>query len=371
MCFRGHPHIHGMAWSRMEELEKKYCGLQMTFQKLKQRERLSYKDIVPLQKFVDATVTCTTDVNELKKIFHPIESESQEGNENCQDECDPEKCVMCAELCAEQVRHMVINVNTHHHTKTCGKKKPGCRFGIPRPPSDFTIIAQAMPEEMKKVEEKTVQSLEFVMGKVKTELKRIEDDLIQRKRDGNTNAEIEGTLDSMLQRLLPDIRITEDESEIIIKENREEYSLKTALVKEAWKQNPEHDTLPINLQASRERLHSAVYHYALSVCKSGTKVVLKRALRDIFVNNYNAHWMISWDGNMDIQPCLDYFSVITYMTDYVCKAETKTTEVLKHVKKAKQIENVSNREMMYALAQAYLTSREMGECEAYYKLDSI
>ena len=25
---------------------------------------------------------------------------------------------------------------------------------------------------------------------------------------------------------------------------------------------------------------------------------------------------------------------------------------------------------MWALAQAYMTSREMGECEAYYKLDS-
>ena len=359
-----------MAWSKMEELEKKYHGLQTTFQKLKQRERLSNKDITPLQQFVDATVTCTTNVNELKKIFHPIEKEINEGNENCQDECDPKECAMCAERCAELVRQMVIDVNTHHHTFTCGKKNPGCRFGIPRPPSEFTIIAQAMPGEMKKVEEKTVKSLEYIMGKVKTELKRIEDDLIERKRDGNMNAEIEGTLNLMLQKLFPNIRITDDESEIVIKENGEEYSVKTALVQEAWKQNPNHNILPINLQASRERLQSAMYHYALSICKSGTKVVLKRELRDIFVNNYNAHWMISWDGNMDIQPCLDYFSVITYMTDYVCKAETKTTEVLKHVKKVKQNENVSSRDMMYALAQAYLTSREMGECEAYYKLDS-
>ena len=270
-----------MAWSKMEELEKKYHGLQTTFQKLKQRERLSNKDITPLQQFVDATVTCTTNVNELKKIFHPIEKEINEGNENCQDECDPKECAMCAERCAEQVRHMVKDVNTHHHTKTCRKKSPGCRFGIPRPPSEFTIIAQAMPSEMKKVEEKTVKSLEYIMGKVKTELKRIEDDLIERKRDGNMNAEIEGTLNLMLQKLFPNIRITDDESEIVIKENGEQYSVKTALVQEAWKQNPNHNILPINLQASRERLQSAMYHYALSICKSGTKVVLKRELRDI------------------------------------------------------------------------------------------
>ena len=70
------------------------------------------------------------------------------------------------------------------------------------------------------------------------------------------------------------------------------------------------------------------------------------------------------------QICLDYFSIITYMTDYVCKPETKTTELLKEVKKTKEKEKVSTRDLMYSLAQAYLTSREMGECEAYYKLDT-
>ena len=116
-------------------------------------------------------------------------------------------------------------------------------------------------------------------------------------------------------------------------------------------------------------LYAAVYHYALSVCDHGTKVVLKRNIQDIFINNFNPDWMIAWDGNMDIQPILDYFACITYMTDYVCKAETKTTQMLKDVKKAKKKEGASNRDLMYALGQAYLTSREMGECEAYYKLD--
>ncbi len=88
------------------------------------------------------------------------------------------------------------------------------------------------------------------------------------------------------------------------------------------------------------------------------------------MNNYNPHWMLAWNGNMDLQICLDYFSIITYMTDYVCKPEKKTTELLKEVKKSKEKENASSRDLMYALAQSYLTSREMGECEAYYKLDS-
>ena len=384
----------------MEDLEKKYPGLQTSFKKLKERQRLTRNDITPLQQFVDATVTCTTNVDELKKIFRPEENNSStpsdkltalcqsnykrsidkltalsqssdqnsNGQENCNRECNPAKCDRCALICAEVVRQRVMAVNTHHHTKTCVKKRPGCRFGIPRPPSEFTIIAQAMPEEVKKVEEKTVESLEFIMGKVNVELKRIEDDLVERKR-GDVNASIEGTLVTMLSKLFPDIRISDDQSELVIKEHDDEYILKTYLIQEAWSQNPRHTLLPINLQSSRDILRSAIYHYALSVCKSGTKVVLRRDLKDIFVNNFNAHWMLAWDGNMDIQPCLDYFSVITYMTDYVCKPETKTTEVLKHVKKMKKNENVSNKDLMYALAQAYLTSREMGECEAYYKLD--
>ena len=378
----------------MEDLEKKYPGLQTSFKKLKERQRLTREDITPLQKFVDATVTCTTNVAELKNIFHPEETNSatpadkltalcqsnlkssideltalsQSNNQNCNGERNPAKCESCAWMCAEVVRQRVLAVNTHHHTKTCVKKRPGCRFGIPRPPSEFTIIAQAMPQEVKKVEEKTVESLEFIMGKVNAELKRIEDDLIERQR-GDVHASIEGSLSTMLYKLFADIRISDDESQLVIKEDDDEYILRTSLVQEAWSQNPRHTLFPVNLQSPREVLRSAVYHFALSVCKSGTKVVLKRDLKDIFVNNFNAHWMLAWDGNMDIQPCLDYFSVITYMTDYVCKPETKTTEVLKHVKKTKKNENVSNRDLMYALAQAYLTSREMGECEAYYKLD--
>ena len=369
----------------MDELEKNYAGLKTTFKKLKERKRLTISELTPLQQFVDATVSCTTNTAELKKIFRPEHNNSasqtdkltalrqsnsinSNGQENCNRECDPVKCDNCAWMYAELVRQRVIAVNTHHHTKTCVKKRPGCRFGIPRPPSEFTIIAQAMPEEVKKVEEKTVDSLEYIMGKVKTELKRIEDDLIERQRE-DVHASIDGSLSTMLSRLFLDIRISDDESELVINEDDAEYTLKASLVKEAWSQNPRHSLFPVNLQSPREILRSAVYHYALSVCKSGTKVVIKRELQDIFVNNFNAHWMLAWDGNMDIQPCFDYFSVITYMTDYVCKPETKTTEVLKHVNKTKKNENVPNKDLMYALGQAYLSSREMGECEAYYKLD--
>jgi hypothetical protein len=106
----------------MEDLEKKYPGLQTSFKKLKERHRLTIDDITPLQQFVDATVTCTTNIAELKKIFRPEENNSetpadeptalrqsnlkksldqltalsQSNNKNCNGECNPAKCDSCA-----------------------------------------------------------------------------------------------------------------------------------------------------------------------------------------------------------------------------------------------------------------------------------
>ena len=50
--------------------------------------------------------------------------------------------------------------------------------------------------------------------------------------------------------------------------------------------------------------------------KHGSTVLLQRDLDDIYVNNYNPEWAEAWNANHDIQPALDYFAVITYITDY-------------------------------------------------------
>ena len=366
---RGHPHIHGMAWSDTSELNKKYPGLQTTFAKLKEREYLTQEDIKPLQKFVDATITCTTNLKEIKELLRPNDPTCDDDHPDCSLKCDPENCAGCCERCAKLIKERVEEVNTHHHTKTCRKHGPGCRFGIPRPPSAFTIIAQAMSDDEKKAETETVKCLGFIMGKVKARLKLVEEDLKERRKEDG-NAKIEESLQDMLEHLFPDIEMSHNGKYITITETKEEkYKVKTALVKAAWRQNPNMDQCPLTNQATRERLQSAVYHYALSVISHGTKVVLKRELVDIFTNNYNIHWMWNWNGNMDIQPIFDYFACITYMTDYVCKPEKNISDLLKDVNKAKKKEMVSTRDLMWALAQAYLTGREMGESEAYYKLE--
>ena len=265
------------------------------------------------------------------------------------------------------MRQKALETNTHHHTKTCRKHEPDSRFRFPRPHSEYTIIAQEMSKEVMKAEDETVKSLAYIMGEVKAELKIIEEDLKLKRMEDKT-AEIEGTLHDMLNRLFPDVSMT-DEEFIIIQDGNEEHKIRAALVQKCWKQNPDHEERPISPMSPKKWLQSAIYHNALSIISHGTKVVLKRHLKDIFVNNFNVHWMLVWNGNMDVQSILDYFSCVTYMTDYVCKPEKKTTELLKDVKNTKKKEGASTRDQMYALAQAYLTSREMGECEAYYKLE--
>ena len=84
------------------------------------------------------------------------------------------------------------------------------------------------------------------------------------------------------------------------------------------------------------------------------------------VNNYNGEWLLAWSGNMDIQVTLDFFSVITYITEYYCKDDTGTTSFLKEA--AKQSSNQSAQQQRRALKNVFLTHREMGIFEAFMKI---
>ena len=58
-------------------------------------------------------------------------------------------------------------------------------------------------------------------------------------------------------------------------------------------------------------------------------MLLKRDIDETRVNNYNSEWAIPWDANPDIQPVLDFFAVITYVTDYLAKSDEGITQYLK------------------------------------------
>jgi hypothetical protein len=331
MQSRGFGHIHGCAWSDFGELEKIHPGLKLTFLKLKQNKRLLNPDKLVLTKFVNKTITCTLSVKKLRKFG-------------------------ISKKRAIKIIDMVKDVNIHNHTKTCRKYSTDCRFIFPRYPSHFTIIAQECSPELVD-DEKTIFwiNIDMILEKVSDTLKTLE----------NTNI----SLDDLLADIFTSVDVEyEDEVKkivIYVGDKRAIFSyldvIETAEFLNSTSVNGNIDW--------KKNLASAVYHYCLTFCRYGTRVVLQRDVCEIFVNNYNPIWMEAWNANMDLQICLDFFSIITYMTDYVSKPETKTTEALKQVLKIKEQQKASTYDVMKALIQTYLTHREMGECESYYRLD--
>ena len=100
--------------------------------------------------------------------------------------------------------------------------------------------------------------------------------------------------------------------------------------------------------------------------KKGVRIVLERDLNESMINNYNSEWLRAWNGNLDVQICLDFFSVITYITEYYCKDDTGTTTFL--LEAAKNSKNLPQEKQRRLLKDVFLTHREMGIFEAYMKI---
>ena len=73
-------------------------------------------------------------------------------------------------------------------------------------------------------------------------------------------------------------------------------------------------------------------NYIMAIKKTkrhGSTVLLQRDIDEIYINNYNPEWLLNWNANMDIQPVLDFFAVITYVTDYWANSDEGITQHLK------------------------------------------
>ena len=69
---------------------------------------------------------------------------------------------------------------------------------------------------------------------------------------------------------------------------------------------------------------------------------------------------------MDLQVCLDYFAVITYITEYYSKDDTHTMKFLMDSLKGSEAETL--KEKMFVVMNTFITVRQMGEAEAYYRI---
>ena len=239
--------------------------LEKAFKKLRKGEKLKKNEENALVAFADKFTTCTLNPDMAAKMIDETTSLS-EG-------------IKIVEIAEETQKH--------HHTKTCKKQGPECRFGMPRYPMWKTILTR--PVKGKTAEEKTER----------------------RKKNRETLEAVS--------------KILEDEE--AIKSIMEELGDKKKEMKEEYMLNRKQRILKV-----LELAKVSVKCYKAAVreqTKKGISVILARDIDELFINNYNPEWLRAWNANLDIQVCFDFFAVITYITEYITKDESGTSAFLK------------------------------------------
>ena len=223
----------------------------------------------------------------------------------------------------KDVVQIAKEVNTHHHSKTCRKHGTVCRFNYPKPPSPYTIIAKPVEADSQAAKKERLEMNHMLINKV---LEVVED---------------KEKLDQIMSKFDKQTEMPGDDHD----------ECKAARIKEACK---------------LADVKYEDYLTALGETGLGYSVVLSRDVDEIYVNSYNPEWIRAWDANLDIQVVLDYFAVITYITNYYAKDDTGTMENIRKVMKECQSKDLKDR--MKQVANVFLTYRQMGEAEAVYRL---
>ena len=173
------------------------------------------------------------------------------------------------QVVGEDVAKTVKEVNQHKHSKTCRKHGTNCRFNYPRPPAPHTIVVQPLVEPDSKKKEKILFENHHNINQVRLILE-----------DEEKVEEILSKFDK------------ENESKEEYEENRIER---------------------IKMACKMAKVPYNDYVKALGVSLKGYSVIFARDIDELYSNPYNEEWMRAWDGNLDLQPCLCYFSVSTYI----------------------------------------------------------
>ena len=100
--------------------------------------------------------------------------------------------------------------------------------------------------------------------------------------------------------------------------------------------------------------------------RGGKTIILKRKLNERKVNNYNPHFLLCWQANMDIQFSLDSYAVVTYNTDYMTKGDVGLTEELR--KALVDCKDTNDWETLNYLKMVYFKHKQVSVAEATYRL---
>ena len=219
-------------------------------------------------------------------------------------------------------------VNQHRHTKTCRKYQTVCRFKMPKLPSYETIIAKPTPKDLcPKIKKKMQEEQRVIFKKVR--------EVLDNK--------------AAMEEILLEFPKTEEHSAFEAKEGRakriDSVLTRAGLIGEEGKKR---------------------YRDALAQSFAGYSVVMARDIDELMVNSYNPEITRAWNGNTDFQICLDFYAIITYITEYYAKDDTGIFKILVSTLKESNCDDLKKK--MRLLMNTWIQNRQMGEAEAVYRL---
>ena len=227
---------------------------------------------------------------------------------------------------AADVVEIVRVCYVHSHTKSCRKYHTQCRFGFAKFPMWRTILTRPLKD--------TGES-----GKM---LKKKYDEILTKVKEIISDKEV-------IKTILDEYPKDDDTSKEKYESNRKKRIVKM-----------------LNMVGLHTNDEIQMYEEALTYSTPGYTLILERDLDELYVNSYNPEWARAWNGNTDLQVCLDYFAVITYITEYYTKDDTGMMTKLIEMLKNSECETL--KEKMILVMNTFISARQMGECEAYFKI---
>ena len=341
---RGAPHLHSLLWLKNKVgdeapsfwIDKKNQGIDSPQQMEEDNQRMK-----KVESFADFLIS--TSPEDIRCSNHKSKSGDQDLTcEECQ-------------LLMEKVK----KYQSHSHTFTCAKKMktltimeneghgrldgtvkglqlsniPVCRFRFPKFPLDETSLIRGMSKDTDE---------QIIKGR-KEDLNKVIKFLL---RQTHTERNLE---DSNGWKKLKDLSFWQFLYEAgMFRVNK-----------------------PIDQFSEIERNEArSRYLDAISASVRGTAIVMmKRKVKDIFVNGYNASIMRLHKANHDLQICIDQYSCAQYICGYLTKNESGISKLLKTVND--ECNNMAEIDKLNALASVLDKHREVSIQESIYRLLSL
>ncbi|XP_029923306.1 uncharacterized protein LOC115370422 isoform X2 [Myripristis murdjan] len=223
----------------------------------------------------------------------------------------------------------VSSVQTHskRHSKSCRKHKTTCRFNFPKPVSARTFICR----------------------------------MLECKCDKKKTAETEPGSENR-----PVCKCFEDRDKM--PENVAQAILT------AVKRAVESDVPPVSVEDlfCALGINQEIFELAYRRLEKRHKVVYRRGVNEVWVNQYNKQLLKCWNANMDISFVTDAYAVVIYILSYITKAEREIGLLLTNAQKeAKTQGNLSAKEALRKLGSVYLHNRDVCAQEAVYRLTNM